>query len=120
MYKLVVVALAASAAASAASRHSRDIKNHDHDAANLVAKSDDKELELSVSLGHLRGTVSALSDLAAAENHRGLQGKGNGKGRVKGTVRLQVRVQVRVMVGRRRGRGRGRGRIRRKGKEEEG
>ena len=77
MYKLVVVALAASAAVSAASR---DIKNHDHDAANLVAKSDDKELELSVSLGHLRGTVSALSDLAAAENHRGLQGKGNGKG----------------------------------------
>ena len=66
MYKLVVVALAASAAVSAASR---DIKNHDHDAANLVAKSDDKELELSVSLGHLRGTVSALSDLAAAENH---------------------------------------------------
>ena len=72
MYKLVVVALAASAAVSAASR---DIKNHDHDAANLVAKSDDKELELSVSLGHLRGTVSALSDLAAAENHRGLHAR---------------------------------------------
>ena len=41
----------------------------------MVAKADDKELELSVSLpGHLRGTVTAtrvLSDLAAAENQGG-------------------------------------------------
>ncbi|CAH0376783.1 unnamed protein product [Pelagomonas calceolata] len=83
MYKLIVVGLlaASAATASAASPPSRDVKNHDRAAANLVAKSDDKELEeLRVSLPNLRGTVSAtrvLSDLTEAENRRGLQGKGN-------------------------------------------
>jgi len=72
MYKYLVVALAASAAA--ASAPSRDKKNHDRAAANLVAKADDKELELRVSLPHLRGTVTATRVLSDLENHRGLQG----------------------------------------------